>query len=261
MKFDPQFLQELRQNDPQIICLVSGGYDSSVTALLLKDYGFDNVILLNNRTYLEEPFSLAIMFKVAEITGYKLIRAKPDLKQRPGMILRESFEQKTVEFIAGDMGIRNTYRDKTLCCRKLKKTPAKKYYKNHYTAKSRKHIIISSIKPSEGGPFGNRWRRLKELRDLGTFTRYQKTKGVYYAYPWRDYTKKSRERDFYYYLNSKGIMPEHSGCICCPIRVARMIKRNDFWNCADLRLYCKVNNLDITEFIGTGIQLKIERFV
>ena len=57
MKFTEQFLKEISEF-VSIYCLVSGGYHSTTAALLLKDYGFSNVYLVHNRTYLEMKSSL-----------------------------------------------------------------------------------------------------------------------------------------------------------------------------------------------------------
>lgn len=254
MKFPKQFIDEISQFE-NIYCLITGGFNSSTSAFLLKDYGFKNVILLNNKTYLEEPIPLKTMYMVSELTGYPLIRTEPNLKERPGKILAESFEQWRVEAAVEDMkNIRNTYRDKIPCCRKLKKTPGKKWFKENKLHFCR-DVVISSICPYEGGALSNRWARCKELRVWNTFLRFHsKMGGVWYAYPYRDFTKKRHEQEFYYYLRDKGIMPEHSGCNICPIRVIRMVKRNEYYDCPDLRFYCKKNNLDIYDFIPKGKQ-------
>ena len=258
--FSNQFIKEISQYERQI-CLVSGGYHSSVSALELNELGFENVILLNNRTYLEEPFSLAIMNQVAAITKYPLIRAKPNLKERPGMILRESFEKLRVEKVSTLMDKNNSYRDVIPCCRKLKKSPGKKWYKEN-KINFCKDVIISSLCAYEGGIFSNRWRRMKELRDWNTFLRFHtKIGSVWYAYPYRDYTSKRDELKFYRYLRDKGIMPEHSGCIVCPIRVARMIKRKKYYDCIDLRYYCKRNKLNLKDFGIFGNQISIDKFI
>jgi hypothetical protein len=260
MKLDPKFIKEISKAE-MIICLVSWGYHSSTAALLLKDYGFENVILLHNKTYLEQPFSKKIMKEVIKITEYPYIEAKPNLKERPGMILRDSFNKKLVKRIAVSLkSDKNDYRDYTPCCTKLKKAPAKKWYSENINKKT--DVVISSLCAFEGGPLSNRYIRLKELRDLNTFLRLHKKMGnVWYAYPFRDYKFKRRERDFYYYLNSKGIIPEHSSCIICPIHIARMIKKNRYYDCPDLRFYCNINNLDIYDFIPSGLQKKIEVFI
>jgi rhodanese-related sulfurtransferase len=51
MRLTKQFIEEIKPFKT-IYCLVSGGYHSTAAALLLKEHGFENVILTHNKTYL-----------------------------------------------------------------------------------------------------------------------------------------------------------------------------------------------------------------
>lgn len=228
-----EFLEEIKQFET-IYCLISGGYHSTTTALLLKDHGFDNVKLLHNRTYLETKESMETMKKVIELTKYPYVETFPNIEKRPGEIIRESF--KDIDKIIKCMidGKKN-HRDFISCCRILKKSPARRWYTQNIDKEN--SVIISSLCPFESS---NRSYWLKELRDKDTYLRLHKKMGnVYYAYPFRDVYS---NEPFRKYLISKDFFPEHSGCIICPIRVAYMIKKNDIWDCPEVRFYEKMFN-------------------
>ena len=207
-----KFLDEI-SNFKTIYCLISGGYHSSSAALLLYDYSFSNVCLLHNRTYLEQKNSLNLIQDIIYRTDYSYIQTEPNLKgKRVGQIFKESLDK--VDLIV-DCFMKNkrNYRDFVPCCKKLKKGPARKFYTREINKKN--DVVISSLCPHESK---NRNFWLTELRNKNTFIRLHKKFGnVYHAYPFRDLYS---DRPFHEYLITKGIMPEHSGCVMCPINIA-----------------------------------------
>lgn len=219
LKFEKKFILEIKKFK-RIYCLISGGYHSTSTAYLLKDYGFKDVVLLHAKTYLEMKHALDTIQKVIYNTDYAYCEIEPNLKnKRVGQIFRESLEMipQIVEYFKQD---RQDYRDLIPCCKLLKKSSSRKFYTREI---DKKHdVIISSLCPFESV---NRNYWLKELREKDTYIRLHKKFGnVYYAYPWRDTWS---DRPFQEYLISKGIMPEHSGCVMCPIQIAYTRWKND----------------------------------
>lgn len=210
--FLAHFLDEIKEYD-MIYCLISGGYHSTSTALLLNDYGFKNVSLVHNRTYLESKFALNLIQDVIYKTNYSYNLIEPDLRgKRIGDILKESLNQvdKIIECFKNDL---QNYRAFIPCCKILKKKPSRKWFTKNIDKKN--SIVISSLCPFEST---NRNYRLKQLREEKTYIRLHNRMGkVWYAYPWRDMWS---DRSFHNYLLTKGIMPEHSGCIMCPIQIA-----------------------------------------
>jgi len=208
---------------------------------LLHDYGFKNVTLLHNKTFLELKVNIDLIKKIREITGYHYIETTPKHTERIGDIIKKSFEQ--VEKIAEYIKLRKqNYRDFIDCCRKLKKAPSRRWYLKNIDIENT--VIISSLCPFESW---NRRRWLKELKEKDTFIRlHGKMGSVYYAYPFRDiYSNEPFRR----YLIIKEIFPEHSGCIICPIRMAHMIVKNDFYDCPDLRFYEKISGKKFLVYI------------
>ena len=213
--FPGKFLDEISEFKT-IYCLVSGGYHSTSAALLLYDYGFKNVSLVHNRTYLEMKHVLKLIQDLILRTDYSYNLVEPSLKgERVGSIFKASLMQvdKIAEYMREGKG---NYRDLIPCCKRLKKQPARKWYTKNIHKES--SVIISSLCPHESR---NRNHWLKQLRELDTFIRvHGKMGGDYYAYPFRDVYS---DRPFHQYLISKDIMPEHSGCVLCPIQLAYMI--------------------------------------
>lgn len=208
MKLSKQFIEEIKSFET-IYCLVSGGYHSTTSGLLLKDHGFENVILLHNKTYLETKSSIEAMKKLQEITNYEYIETKPNLKGESVLeILKRSFQK--IPDVKIDIEKGHYDRTKFECCKKLKKGPRKKFY-NQFDKE--KIVIISSICPFEGG---DRARWLYDLRKKNTFIRLHKKQGnVFHAYPFRDSFSKSI---FLPYLKAKGFDNiKHSACKFCPI--------------------------------------------
>ena len=213
--FTGQFIKEI-SDFRTIYCDFSGGYHSTTSALQLDDSGFENVVLIHNKTYLETKYCLDLIQKVIYMTDYPYILIDPKeygLKERIGDIFRDSLKKVPEIIKKFQCNESLNIRDIIPCCRKLKKAPSRRFYTKEIDKSN--SVIISSILPHENQ---NRRRRLKELREKGTYLRLVKKKGnVWYAYPWRDMHS---DRPFHDYLWTKGIMPEHSGCVMCPIQIA-----------------------------------------
>lgn len=212
MKFPTLFLDEI-STFRTIYCLISGGYHSTTASLLLKDHGFENVILLHNKTYLEMPHVLDLIQDIIYRTDYAYIETEPTLKDKNvGQIIKESLD-KIPEIIKCFEEGKGNYRDFIPCCKLLKKSPARKFYTKEIDKEN--SIVISSLCPFESR---NRNKWLTERRKINTYIRLHKKMGnVWYAYPFRD---NYSDRPFHEYLMSKDIIPEHSGCIKCPIQIA-----------------------------------------
>jgi len=218
MKLSNQFIEEINSFET-IYCLVSGGYHSTASALLLKDYGFENVILLHNKTLLEMKSSIKTLKLLQEKTNYEYIETIPDLKgETIWDILKRSFKQipqmrKDVE--NGKYGHSNIE-----CCNILKKYPAKRFFK---TINKNNSVIISSICRFESN---RRFQWLNQYKKENTFLHLKKKAGnVWYAYPFRDITSK---KIFLPYLKLKGFDKiRHSGCSICPILIIFKMYKED----------------------------------
>ncbi|MFX0132079.1 MAG: hypothetical protein ACFFDN_00405 [Candidatus Hodarchaeota archaeon] len=220
MKLDPKFIEEIRRFE-KIYCLISGGYHSTTSALLLKDYGFKNVILIHNKTHLESKSCKNTMKKVIEITGYKYIETQLDLNgETIWDIIKRSFQKipearrKLDEWNREKKKFKNMGQLKSIfeCCDKLKKKPAKKFYNSINKEKS---IVITSLAPYEGT---NRRLRMVTLRKKQTYIDCIKSFGnVWHGYPFRDEFHEAKFRE---YLFSKGFSEiQHTGCVICPILI------------------------------------------
>lgn len=212
MRLPAQFIDEISPFKT-LYCLVSGGYHSTTACLLLKDYGFDNVCLVHNKTHLEMNHVLDLIQDLIYRTDYSYIETEPNLKGKSiGLILKESLE-KIPEIISCFEKRKGNYRDFIPCCKILKKSPARKFYTKEINKEN--SVVISSLCPFESR---NRNYWLKQLREKDTYIRLHKKMGyVFHAYPFRDIYS---DRPFHEYLISKDIIPEHSGCIKCPIQIA-----------------------------------------
>lgn len=222
MNLDKQFLEEI-STFSNIYCHMSGGVHTSAIAYKLHDLGF-KVTLLHNQTYLEYPKCLDTIQKIIFDTDYSYNLIPPNLNgKRMSELMRESF------LVIPDIqkGIVNksintsNVRDYIPCCKVLKKTSSRKWYTKNI--KKENSVVIMAICPYENK---NRLRHLTELRQQNTFLRLHKKHGnVWHAYPFRD---SFNEYPFYKYLLSKNIMPLHSGCQICPIRIIfNMCHEND----------------------------------
>ena len=143
MKFDKKFIEELNQFE-DIYCLISGGYHSTTSALLLKDSGFKNVTLLHNNTNLEMRTSLKTIDKVIEITGFEFIQVIPHLKGTIWDLMKECF--KKIPEVREDIKNGRYDRTKFKCCYELKKKPIKHFYNSLDKSKS---VVINSLCPFE----------------------------------------------------------------------------------------------------------------
>lgn len=208
------FLDEI-SDFKRFYILFSAGYHSTTTALQFHDYGFKNCVLVHNQTFLEPKYTLDLIQKIIKITDFPYILVNPKhygLNERVGDIFKQSLSKvdDIVEYFKLN---RKDYRDIIPCCKKLKKGPSRKFYTKELNKDE--DVVISSILPHESA---NRGINLAELRNKDTYLRFHKKMGgVWHAYPWRDMFS---DRPFHDYLLTKGIMPEHSGCIKCPIQIA-----------------------------------------
>lgn len=225
LELNYQFINEI-EGFETIYCLISGGYHSTAAALLLKEYRFDNVKLVHNKTFLELKSSIATMNKIREITKFEYLETTPDLKgETVWDILKRSFLR--IPEVREDIKNKRYDRSKFECCNKLKKFPAKKFYRKiRKVPDGEKFVIISSICPYE-----SRYRNmhLHELREKNTFIRLHKKAGsIWFGYPFRDGRS---EKPFKDYLFSKGFRKiQHSGCAICPIIIAfRMYDTSQYY--------------------------------
>ena len=214
MKLPKQFIEEISQFET-IYCQVSGGVHTSAIAYKLYDLGFENVSLIHNQTYLEYPECLEIIQKIIYDTDYSYNVIPPNLKgRRISDIMKESFLAipNIIEGLKTGVIRTDNVRDYITCCKLLKKTSSRKWYTKNINKET--SVIIMAICPYESK---NRKRHLTELRKEGTFLRLHNRHGnVWHGYPFRD---AYNEYPFYKYLQNKGIMPIHSGCQICPMRI------------------------------------------
>ncbi len=212
LAFTKGFLEEI-STFKTIYCLISGGYHSTSACLLLYDYGFKNVCLVHNKTYLEFKHALNLIQDLIYRTDYSYIETKPNTHgKRIGQILKESMNQVD-NIVQCFINHKGNYRDFIPCCKILKKSPSRKLYTKEIDKSN--SVVISSLCPFESR---NRNYRLKQLREGKTYLRLHKKFGnVWHGYPFRDIYS---NMPFHFYLLLKGIIPEHSGCVICPIQVA-----------------------------------------
>lgn len=221
------FFIELNKINPEYIYIeTSGGYHSNYTILSFFEKKFKNIILINNKTFLEYHECLKNIEKIVQVTNYPINYIKPNLNKFKTMnnLMKESFKN-----ISKAKNIKN-YRDFFPCCRILKKNPAKSWLKKNMLPNS---IVISSLTPYESF---QRQMRLFELKNNNTYFRNHKTKGCIVGYPYRDllhgnrqYTRKIIEPIFEAKLKKYNLNIKHSGCKICPIRIMNpiMLEKND----------------------------------
>ena len=218
IKLDKQFIEEIKQFET-IYCLISGGYHSTASALLLKDNGFENVILIHNKTYLESRSSKETMKKLQKLTKYSYIETEPDLKgETVWEIMKRSF-QKIPEVIE-DIQNKRYDRKKFECCTKLKKNSGDKFF-----AGEENFVVVDSSCPYESN---RRSYYAMDLRNRNSYLRFLKKRKFWKAYPFRDAFS---EKDFLPYLKSNGFPKiKHSGCVICPILIVFKIYNERYYN-------------------------------
>ena len=231
IKLDKQFIEEIKQFET-IYCLVSGGYHSTASALLLKDYGFENVVLVHNKTFLEMRSSIKTMQQLQDITKYPYIETEPELKgETVWEIMKRSFQK--IPEVREDIINKKYNRKKFECCTKLKKNPGDKFFKNVRTEKMRiqdnfisfDYVVIDSSCPYESN---RRSYYAMDLRNRNTYLRFLKKRKFWKAYPFRDAFS---EKGFLSYLKSKGFHKiKHSGCVICPILICFKIYNERYYN-------------------------------
>jgi 3'-phosphoadenosine 5'-phosphosulfate sulfotransferase (PAPS reductase)/FAD synthetase len=111
-----------------IYFLASGGKDS--TAMVLEAYrlGIKGTMIFND-TFYNRRHALDVLKRLEEITGFPLRVMKYDGKQRPGDILRTSFQNipRTIELMKRTKRYNKKY---FYCCRELKHNPTTRFLKS-----------------------------------------------------------------------------------------------------------------------------------
>jgi len=231
IKLDKQFIEEIKQFET-IYCLVSGGYHSTTSALLLKDIGFENVVLVHNKTFLEMKSSIKTMQYLQEKTGYEFIETKPDLGEETVWdIIRRSLQK--IPEVMEDIKNKKYDRKKFECCTKLKKNSGDKFFETVRTERMRirdgiisfDYVVIDSSCPYESS---RRSYYAIDLRKRNTYLRFLKKRKFWKAYPFRDHFS---EKPFLSYLRSKGFHKiKHSGCVICPILICFRMYNERYYN-------------------------------
>lgn len=220
-----QFLNEISIFE-NIYIELSGGYHSSITAILFYELGYKNIGLIHNDTKLQYLECLENIQKIVYLTDYSLIFKHPSFKNKTmSMIMKESFQN--IE--KAKLHLRN-YRDYFSCCKLLKQTRNYKWNNDYLLDNS---IIISSLAPFESY---NRQMRLYQLKNNNTYIRFHKKQNITKGYPYRDLLNGNRKSSRFYYnnlfgikLNEYNLNLKHSGCRICPIRILfpDMLSKND----------------------------------
>ena len=109
-----QFLQEISTFD-NIYIEVSGGYNSTITAILFYELGYKNIGLIHNDTKLQYKECLENIQKIVQLTDYSLIFKQPIFKKKMSIIMKESFQN--ISEAKKDL---KHYRDYFSCCNILK---------------------------------------------------------------------------------------------------------------------------------------------
>ena len=236
-----QFWDELDQFD-NIYCLISGGWHSTVIALILHEKGYE-VTLVHNNTMLQLPFARKTMKKIREQTGFDYIETKPKIYKGLTVmdIIRQSIER--IPEVMEDVKMKRYDRSKFKCCYHLKKRPGKLLYRMIDKENS---VIISGMTPYESNQ--RRWR-FYELRQWDTYVRFHKTNDAFHIYPFRDCFKAKPFQD---YLQLRGYGDtKHSGCIICPILIVFGI-----WDDNDINRYEKTKR-----FTEKMMGMSLEEFI
>ena len=223
VKFEtiPEEFWEEMTHFKNIVILVSGGKDSTYLALEFKKRNIEASLLFNN-TGLAMPESLKTLTEIMKLTGYQLHMS---IAENSIEIVKETF--KRIDLL--DETIPDEVRRKIMyCCNKLKKNPSKKLAKILYDPSDT--IFIRGDRPTENR---HRYARLAQIRKLGTFIRFLKTMGYWYAFPLRDMKKPPIVKEI------EGI--KSSGCAVCPaLLIYRMMKNDPKRYIASRKFYIKV---------------------
>jgi len=196
--------------DLNIYFLVSGGKDSTAMVLEAYNQGIQGTLLHASTGYTLRKAYRSLK-KLQKFTGYDLIKVLPKTKEGKripsGKIIREAFLKIPAALKHLEDGI---YRKNLFyCCRILKEKPLTDYIQN---LKDSNCVLLLGIKGTDGSL--HRRLRLGQLRNIGTFYRYQKSRKALYYYPLRDTTKKEINKT----LIKFGFKETHSsGCSLCPI--------------------------------------------
>jgi len=207
MSLVPQeYWETIKSLKKTIVCLVSGGTESTALAYECYKQGLDNVILLFCDTGLEFPQVYEILNKISADTGYKLeiVEAADYIKRwnwTVAQILIRSYEKYLSSDIQTDLP----------CRYNLKLNPMKRFSAKNYPDA----IFISGIAPYE-----SRQRRmfLTKIRKQNTFF-HSKWK-LTYSYPLRDcFSPKVIPK----YLRDNNLDVQSSFCVLCPINFFKTI--------------------------------------
>lgn len=215
IKLPEQFLKEINQFE-NIYIEISGGYNSTITAILFYELGYKNIGLIHNNTKLQYIECLENIQKVIYLTDYSIIFKEPILKgKRISQVLQESF--KNIDKAKNNL---KNYRDYFPCCKILKQKRNHKWNDDFLLENS---VVISSLTPYESY---NRQMRLFELKKKNTYIRFHKSQNIFKGYPYRDLLLGNREYSRNIYnklfenkLNEYKLNIKHSGCRICPIRI------------------------------------------
>lgn len=219
-----QFLKEISTFD-NIYIEVSGGYHSTITAILFYELDYKNIGLVHNDTKLQYSECLDNIQKLIFITDYSLIFKEPIMKKKMSIIMKESFQN----IDKAKLHLKN-YRDYFTCCRILKQKRNHKWNNDFLLDNS---IIISSLMPYESY---NRQMRLFQLKKQNTYIRFHKNQNIFKGYPYRDllygnriFSRKYFDNLFEFKLYQYNFNIKHSGCRICPIRILfpKMLSKND----------------------------------
>ena len=231
MKLSEQFIEEIKEFETNY-CLVSGGHHSTASALLLKDHGFENVILLHNKTFLEMKSSTQTMQLLQEKTKDPYIETEPDLNGETVWDIMKRSLQKIPEVLE-DIKNKKYNRRKFECCDKLKKESGDIFLKTIRTEKMLirdNHISFDFVVIDSSCPYESNRRSFyaTDLRNRNTYLRFLKKRKFWKAYPFRDVFS---EKDFLPYLRSKEFNKiKHSGCVICPILICFKIYNERYYN-------------------------------
>ena len=219
-----QFLKEI-SIFKNIYIESSGGYHSTVSAILFYEKGYKNIGLIHNDTKLQYTECLDNIQKLIELTDYSLIYKEPNLKKKMSIIMKESFRN----IDKAKLHLKN-YRDYFSCCKILKQKRNHKWNDDYLLNNS---IVISSLTPYESY---NRQMRLFELKKKNTYIRFHKEQNIFKGYPYRDfiygnriYSRKLYDKLFEQKLREYNMNIKHSGCRICPIRIVfpKMLEIDD----------------------------------
>lgn len=223
------FIKQITAFDRRIVT-ISGGVDSTATALALFDQGIECELLWNDtrRTMKAARHQLAKIFK---LTGWKFHITYPmDIDHKK---LREQCIE-AIRLI--EDGSKEYSKNLFPCCYHLKEKPLDIWIKHDVDPWNT--VIISSIAAYESH---QRNIRLGELRNRGTYLRFKRKK-YFQAYPWRDFTTRRHGKLLEDYVNYRIGDAVHSGCNACPVLTLFDIPGEEIRTERSLKVYASSSN-------------------